>query len=117
MTCKCESDNLTFILNQIRNKSTDLEGHMPNCFSQLFHYIIRLNKEDSAFLYFQLESNDGLCFYSTLPYEPHTQYRDIDLKGDILLQGEIKNLLQQCSQKFKMDILIDEIIPDQKSNI
>lgn len=117
MTCKCESDNLTFILNQIKNKSTDLEGHMPNYSSQLFHYIVRLNKEDSAFFYFQLESNDGLCFYSTLPYEPHTQYRDIDLKGDILLQSEIKHLLDQCSQKFKIDVLIDETIPDQKSKI
>jgi hypothetical protein len=87
---------------------------MLNHSSQLFHYIVRLNKEDSAFLYFQLESNDGLCFYSTLPYEPHTQYRDIDLKGDILLQGEVQHLLKQCSQKFKIDVLIDEIIPDQK---
>jgi hypothetical protein len=112
MTCKCESDNLTFILNQIENKSTSLEGHMHNHSCQLFHYIIRLNKEDSAFFYFQLESNDGLCFYSTLPYEAHTQYRDIDLKGDILLHNEVKHLLAQCGEKFKIDFLIDEIIAD-----
>ena len=115
MTCKCESDNLTFILNQIKYKSTDLEGHMYNHSSQLFHYIIRLNKEDSAFFYFQLESNEGLCFYSTLAYEPHTQYRDIDLKGDILLRDDIRRMLDQCAKKFKIDILIDEIIPDQKA--
>lgn len=115
MTCKCESYNLTFILNQFKNKSTNLEGQMPNHSSQLFHYVVRLNKEDSAFFYFQLESNDGLCFYSTLPYEPHTQYRDIDLKGDILLQNEIKHLINKCGEKFKMDILIEEIIPDQKA--
>lgn len=88
---------------------------MLNYSSQLFHYILRMNKEDSAFFYFQLESQDGLCFYSTLPYTPHSQYRDIDLKGDILLQGEIKHLINQCEKKFKIDILIDEIIPDQKS--
>jgi hypothetical protein len=117
MTCKCESDNLTFILNQIKNKSTNLEGHMLNHSSQLFHYVVRLNKEDSAFFYFQLEANDGLCFYSTLPYEPHTQYRDIDLKGDILLHSEIKNLLERCQQKFKIDILTNETIPDQKASV
>ena len=117
MTCKCETDNLSFILNQFKNKSTDLEGQMLNYSNQLFHYIIRMNKEDSAFFYFQLESNEGLCFYSTLPFEPHTQYRDIELRGDILLQEEIKQLLNQCSQKFKIDVLTDEIILDQKSLI
>jgi hypothetical protein len=94
--------------------STGLEGHMFNYSSQLFHYIIRLNKEDSAFFYFQLEASDGLCFYSTLPYTPHTQYRDIEMKGDVLLKKEIDHLLKQCGEKFKIDILVDEIIPDQK---
>lgn len=117
MTCKCESDNLTFILNQFKNKSTNLEGHMPNHFSQLFHYIVRMNKEDSAFFYFQLEATDGLCFYSTLPYEPHTQYRDIEMKGDKLLQGEMKQLINQCQKKFKIDILKEALIPDQKVSI
>jgi hypothetical protein len=114
MTCKCESDNLTFILNQFKYKSTKLEGLMLNHSSQLFHYVLRLNKEDSAFLYFQLEANDGLCFYSTLPYEPHTQYRDIELKGDILLKSEIDHVLAQFGKKFKMDILINQTIEDQK---
>jgi hypothetical protein len=117
MTCKCESYNLTFILNQFKNKSTDLEGDMLNYSSQLFHIILRLNKEDSAFFYFQLEANDGLCFYSTLSYEPHAQYRDIELRGDILLLDEIKHVLEFCAKKFPIDILVNEIIPDQKSTL
>lgn len=88
---------------------------MLNHSSQLFHYIVRMNKEDSAFFYFQLEANDGLCFYSTLPYEPHTQYRDIEMRGDILLKNEVTKLLKNCQAKFKIDILLDETIPDQKS--
>lgn len=88
---------------------------MLNHSSQLFHYIVRMNKEDSAFFYFQLEANDGLCFYSTLPYEPHTQYRDIEMRGDILLKNEVTKLLKNCEAKFKIDILLDETIPDQKS--
>ena len=86
---------------------------MTNETRQLFHYVIRLNKEDSAFFYFQLEANDGLAFYSTLEFPHHCQYRDIDLKGDIKLRGEIEHLLDNCSQKFKIEILIDEIISDR----
>lgn len=85
--------------------------------SQLFHYIIRLNKEDSAFFYFQLEASDGLCFYSTLEHPHHAQYRDIDMKGDILLKKEIEHLLNECSKKFKIDILVDETILDEKGTI
>lgn len=85
--------------------------------SQLFHYIIRLNKEDSAFFYFQLEASDGLCFYSTIEHPHHAQYRDIDLKGDVLLKGEILHLLEECGKKFKIDILVDEIITDSKGLI
>lgn len=82
--------------------------------SQLFHFVIRLSKEDSAFFYFQLEANDGLCFYSTLPYPDHAQYRDIDLKGDIKLVDEIRHVINQCTNKFKIEFLVDEIIPDKK---
>jgi hypothetical protein len=88
---------------------------MLNHSSQLFHFVVRLNKEDSAFFYFQLEANDGLCFYSTLPYEPHTQYRDIDLKGDILLKKEVNLMLDYCSKRFPIDVLVDETIQDQRS--
>ncbi len=82
--------------------------------SQLFHFVIRLSKEDSAFFYFQLEANDGLCFYSTLPYPEHAQYRDIDLKGDLKLVDEIRHVINRCSEKFKIEFLVDEIIPDKK---
>lgn len=85
--------------------------------SQLFHYIIRLNKEDSAFFYFQLEANDGVCFYSTIEHPHHAQYRDIDLKGDVLLKGEMEQILNECSKKFKIDILVDETITDKKGSV
>lgn len=86
---------------------------MEQQISQLFHYVIRLNKEDSAFFYFQLEANDGICFYSTLDHPDHAHYRDIDLKGDLLLKQEASHLINKCAQKFKVDILVDEIIPDK----
>lgn len=83
--------------------------------NQLFRYIIRLNKEDSAFFYFQLEANDGVCFYSTIPHEHHAQYRDLELRGDILLKSEMEQILNECSKKFNIEILVDEIINDEKT--
>jgi hypothetical protein len=85
--------------------------------SQLFHYIIRLNKEDSAFFYFQLEANDGVCFYSTIDHPHHAQYRDIELRGDILLKKEMEHILNECAKKFKIEILLDETILDKKGSV
>lgn len=81
--------------------------------AQLFHLIIRLNKADSAFFYFQLEANDGICFYSTLENAPHDQFRDLDLKGDIHLRDQMMNIIKQCEKKFNIEILTDEIIQDK----
>ncbi len=85
--------------------------------SQLFHYVIRLNKEDSAFFYFQLEANDGLCFYSTLEHPPHAQYRDIEMRGDLNLKKDMLHLIKECQKKFSIEILLDETILDKKGPI
>ncbi len=74
----------------------------------LFHYVIRLNKEDSAFFYFQFEANEGLCFYSTLPFNPHDQFRDIDLKGDLRLKEQVDHVLNKCAEKFTLTFLVNE---------
>lgn len=90
---------------------------MPKYSYQLFHYVLRLNKENTAFFYFQLEASDGLCFYSTLDHPLHAQYRDVDLKGDILLKNEIQQIISECQKRFSIDILIDETISDKKGHI
>lgn len=84
--------------------------------TQLFRYVIRLNKEDSAFFYFQLEANDGICFYSTIPHPPHAQYRDIELRGDILLKSEMEQILKECGERFSIEYLVNEIIEDKGKN-
>jgi hypothetical protein len=86
---------------------------MTNHNTQLFHIVIRVNKEDSAYFYFQLEANDGIAFYSTLEYPPHAQYRDIDLKGDSLLLTQMRHIISECQKKFPIDYLTDEIIQDK----
>lgn len=71
--------------------------------TKLFHYVIRVPKEHSAFTYFQLEANDGLAFYSTLPHCEGQTYRDIDLKGAIALEEELKRLINNLAQKYSIE--------------
>ncbi len=78
--------------------------------TRLFHYVIRLDKKDSAFFYFQLEANEGLCFYSTLPFNPHEQFRDIDLKGDLKLQTQVEHILAQMEKKFPIHYKTYEVL-------
>jgi len=80
----------------------------PN--NQLFHLIIRVPKSESAFTYFQLEANEGLCFYSTLESSMGETYRDLDLKGSMDLKPEVDHLLEVLQSKFTVEILVDEIL-------
>lgn len=41
---------------------------------------IRLRKEDTAYVYFVLESHEGLTSYSTLEHRPGDAYRDLELR-------------------------------------
>ncbi len=51
---------------------------------------IRTKKEDSAFVYHILEAQDGLAAYSTIDFEPHDPFRDLELlvPEELVLQLE-----------------------------
>lgn len=51
---------------------------------------IRVRKEDSAFVYFILESEEGITSYSTIDYKPGEAHRDLELRiaPDFLLDVE-----------------------------
>ena len=68
--------------------------------NQLFNYTIRVPKKDSAFLYFQLEANEGLCFYSTLESSLGQPYRDIEIKGHTSLETEFLHVAKTCKAHF-----------------
>lgn len=70
---------------------------------KLFHLTLRVPKEHSAFVYFQLEANDGLAFYSTLPHHDGQTYRDIELRGSQALEPELRRLLEFLGQKFSIE--------------
>jgi len=78
----------------------------------LFHYIIRVPKEQSSFTYFTLESNEGLCFYSTLEHEKGQLYRDIDIKGSLDFKEEVDHILEMLSKSFSIQFLKKETFPD-----
>ena len=80
---------------------------------ELFHLVVRMPKEHSSFLYFQLEASEGLGFYSTIDFQEGDVYRDIDIKGDLRLRNEVMILLNSLKEKTFLEILIDERILDK----
>jgi hypothetical protein len=56
---------------------------------------IRVKKEDSAFVYFILESYEGIASYSTLDFEPSSAHRDLELRIPPDFLGEVEELLKQ----------------------
>ncbi|MFI5391625.1 MAG: hypothetical protein ACHQYQ_09710 [Bacteriovoracales bacterium] len=79
---------------------------------ELFHLVVKVPKEHSSFLYFQLEASEGIGFYSTIDFEVGEAYRQIDIKGDLKLKSEMMTLLLGLKEKTSLDILIDERIVD-----
>ena len=77
---------------------------------QLYHFIIRVPKEHSSFIYFQMEACEGLGFYSTLDFLPGQSYRDVDIKGAIELKEETLNLLSGLKDSTRLEFIKDEVI-------
>ncbi len=75
-----------------------------DCFYQI---TIRVPKSDSAFLYFTLEANEGVCFYSTLDHTPGTNFRDIEICGAPEFYLTLKNILHHLENKITISILQD----------
>ena len=81
----------------------------------LNHRIIRTSKADSAYVYFQFEANEGLCFYSTLPESLGTPYRDIEIFSPQSLNQEFEHLLNYLGQEVSIETLINEVVQDDSS--
>lgn len=71
---------------------------------------IRLTKEASSFLYFQLESNEGLAFYSTLESSVGQEFRDLQITHTIEFQEEVNNLLTHFQKQYPLEILEEKEI-------
>ncbi len=56
--------------------------------------VIRVKKEDSAFVYFILESHEGIVSYSTLDFTPGDLHRDLELRIPPDFVEEVERLLE-----------------------
>ncbi len=81
---------------------------------ELFHHRIEVNKDESYFIYFILESNEGLCFYSTANFEKGQSFREIHIWGPIEWETEVSRILEQLNQRnpflsYHKDIVRDSL--------
>jgi hypothetical protein len=59
-----------------------------------------MRKEDSAFVYFIFESHEGICSYSTLPFEKSDPHRDMLLRIPPDFVTEVQEVLNQLGEKI-----------------
>jgi hypothetical protein len=88
---------------------------MPHTYQQtkeLYYSIIRVAKDDAYFVYFTFESNEGLCFYSTVDESLKGQYRDIELRAPIESRENVKTLIARLQSEFRLDVIEEKVILD-----
>ena len=81
---------------------------------QVIHLIIRVPKSEAAFTYFQLEANEGLCFYSTLDNSLGEPFRDIEIFAPECFETELRHLLDTLAKQYPIDILKDKKLEDSR---
>lgn len=79
---------------------------------QLYYTRLRTPKDDAFFIYFTFESNEGLCFFSTVDESLKGSYRDIDVKCSIEMRENLKALITRLQTEIRLDVLFEEIIQD-----
>lgn len=79
---------------------------------QLTKTVLRMDKNYSSFFYFTLESNENICFYSTLPFEKGQAHRDIVVYVTPELTADFQNILKHCQEKQNIEVLESSIIQD-----
>ena len=84
---------------------------------KLRHLILRVPKDQAAFLYFQLESNEGLAFYSTLDVSLKEAFRDIELFSPESLAPEIDHFIEAITPQVSPIVILDEYIEDSPQAI
>ncbi len=67
--------------------------------------VIRVPKDEAAYVYQLLESYDGIATYSTLPHEKNFPYRDIAIMPAPDLVSEVKILLRNVCAEVPTEII------------
>ncbi len=72
---------------------TGPESPKGECMSEIWTLVIRVRKEDSAFVYNVLEAHEGLASYTTQPHQVGEAHRDIELTIPTSLKSEAELML------------------------
>ncbi len=70
--------------------------------------LLKVKKEDSAIIYFILEANEGVCFYSTIPHEAHDQFRIIEIKYTQELEKEFNQIINQLKKEIDLELTLNQ---------
>lgn len=79
---------------------------------ELFYCVLRMPKDDAYFVYFTFESNEGMCFYSTVDESLKGQYRDIEVRCAIEWKADLLALIEKLQETVRVDILEQKVILD-----
>jgi hypothetical protein len=79
---------------------------------ELYYSVLRVPKDEAYFVYFTLESNEGLCYFSTMDESLKGQYRDIEVRTAIELKEDVQKLISRLQQEIRLDVLEEKIISD-----
>jgi hypothetical protein len=79
---------------------------------ELYYTRLRVPKDDAYFVYFTFESNEGLCFYSTVDDSLKGQYRDIEVRCPIEWREILVSLLERMKTEMRLDVLESKVISD-----
>jgi hypothetical protein len=81
--------------------------------SKLLYYTrLRVPKDEAYFVYFTFESNEGLCFHSTVDESLKGLYRDIDARCPIEGRETLKSLIEKLQTEIRLDVLFEKVIND-----
>lgn len=81
--------------------------------SKELHYcLLRVPKDEAYFVYFTFESNEGMCFYSTLDDSLKGQYRDIEVRCPIEWKSDFLALIKRLQAEIRLDIIEEKTILD-----
>jgi hypothetical protein len=79
----------------------------------LYRTIVRVSKENASFLYFMLESNEGIAFYSTVEESLQESFRDIKITCTPEYHEKVLHLLNFLRKTFPIDLILEEWIQEK----
>ena len=79
---------------------------------ELYYCRLRVPKDEAYFLYFTLEANEGMAYYSTLEDSLSGQYRDIDVRAPIEWKEPLLALISRLQSEIRLDVVEEKILSD-----